>query len=564
MSAAAAHRHEHAQQIKVGAQTPAQHSTATERTPPWPTAASGSARRDLRPTHDRFSYSPSLTNATRRISSGRASRPIVERLYDEGLQQHAARRRSLEALDLQSFDYAVRAGLEADGVRGAKEAERKAVSHVHEARMLADGNCTFTPHILRAEDETAAGLPAWDTAVGPVWDRLHLMAADRREVRARTEQVAQMREVARTGTFTPEISSRAKALAREGPVEDRLISDWAERLVAFEERMAEEREEELSKSAAQRRQATMTRAEAEARTAQMHYEGSVHLKQRKELALQAEREAAARAAKDAQRTAGARRVSTAEGERLYQRALEKQRQAAERARQQKPARSQNAVAIEEKACDRLYQRAQEQRRRASAAASPAAATPPPMTPVMSPSPTSANRSPGVLTKQKSVSRAEAEARGAQMHYEAMVRAQQKEQVALQAKREEEALAAERVHRTAGARRVGTAHSVHLYQNAVKQQQKHEQMVVERQKQLEAAELEGTTFKPQVSQLAKQLSTDGLSVEQRTMAWHHAKQASKQLKNEVTATGGVAPTSMRRKSSGDPAYFGGKARTVDQF
>ena len=47
----------------------------------------------------------------------------------------------------------------------------------------------------------------------------------------------------------------------------------------------------------------MTRAEAEARTAQMHYEGSVHLKQRKELALQAEREAAARAAKDAQRTA---------------------------------------------------------------------------------------------------------------------------------------------------------------------------------------------------------------------------------------------------------------------
>ena len=150
------------------------------------------------------------------------------------------------------------------------------------------------------------------------------------------------------------------------------------------------------------------------------------------------------------------------------------------------------------------------------------------------------------------------------HYEAMVRAQQKEQVALQAKREEEALAAERVHRTAGARRVGTAHSVHLYQNAVKQQQKHEQMVVERQKQLEAAELEGTTFKPQVSQLAKQMSTDGMRVEQRTMAWHHAKQATKQLQNEVTATGGVPSTTMRRKSSGDPAYFGGKARTVDQF
>ena len=457
-------------------------------------------------------------------------------------------------------------------MRGERATSHKAISEVHEERQARD--CTFAPNVARqwqGPDGDAVAFPEWDAAAGPVWDRLHLMANEQREKKSRTSQVAQYRAVAKSGSFTPQISQKAQTIKREGPVEDRLISGWAERLVAFEERVAEGRAEDLAKEALLLKNPKMSQVDIEAKSAQLHADAA---RQRAERLAHAQREQEARALEDVQRTAGARPVSSAEGERLYQKALEKQRQQVlEKEKQEKVQRSPHAIAIEEKACDRLYQRAQEHRRkqleREMATAEPTFATPSQTPTPFTPSPTNApnsstsSKSPGSLTKQKSVTRAEAEESGAQMYYKAMVRAQQKEQAALQAKREQEALDTQLMRRTAVARRGSSAYTEQLYHNAVKNQQRHEQLAVERQKQLEQAEIEGATFKPKVSKLAKQMSSDA-SVEQRTMAWHQAKQA-KQAEAAASATGVGSPSSVgRRKSSGDPAYFGGKARTVDSF
>ena len=90
---------------------------------PWPTAPSNM---DRRPSHARFPYTPTISNGARKLyrtreADPRERVPASERLYRVGIQQmRKAESRAGDALDLGSFDYAVAAGLEEDGVRGEK------------------------------------------------------------------------------------------------------------------------------------------------------------------------------------------------------------------------------------------------------------------------------------------------------------------------------------------------------------------------------------------------------------------------------------------------------------
>lgn len=169
-----------------------------------------------------------------------------------------------------------------------------------------------------------------------------------------------------------------------------------------------------------------------------------------------------------------------------------------------------------------------------------------------------------------MTRAEAETRAAQMHFEAMVRLQQKEEAALQAKREEEALATQRMKRTTGTHGSAAESGERLYRRALEQQAKLERKAVERQRELLDAEMHDSTFAPKISQRAACLRTDGRPVEQRTMEWHEWKNAKQAEAAAASPTARAAHTTSspehRRRSAGsaNPTITAGKPRTVDSF
>ena len=166
-----------------------------------------------------------------------------------------------------------------------------------------------------------------------------------------------------------------------------------------------------------------------------------------------------------------------------------------------------------------------------------------------------------------------------MHFEAMVRLQQKEELALHVKREEEAQALERIQRTAGGPMVSPGQGGRLYQDALERQAKLETRVLERKEQLDAEEIAGSTFTPPLSRLSSKLRTDGRPVEQRVMEWHELKQAKRvdaaaakaraeEGPPRVTAARvGPVPTSGDPRPTvarGNPQFSGGKPRTVDDI
>ena len=236
---------------------------------PWRTAPH---HRDRRPTHERFPYSPTLSEATQKLAEAqpRAAVPVLDRLYNDecigkqsistkGAGAERAHSLAIEALDLHSFDYALRAGLEVDGERGEKipESWRVSKSKTFEDRQLASGEYTFAPRLggaggggggAKAPPCGEPGLPSSaasrraDTG-GSIWERLHKMGMEQREAERRAEEQAEARrqQPDTSHPYKPQISQRAKALKREGYVEDRLITGWAEKLVAFEEKITAER-----------------------------------------------------------------------------------------------------------------------------------------------------------------------------------------------------------------------------------------------------------------------------------------------------------------------------------
>ena len=219
---------------------------------PWPTAPVG---RDRRPTHERYSYSPSINEVSKKI--GKRQGNITERLYTQGSAKKDHRARMMDALDLNSFDYALKAGLDEDGSRASKEYSHKAISRTHEENLLQDENYTFSPMLLESSkkrNDAAAALgvktiPSEDLSGKNriVWERLHGQAATHRTERQRLEEAAENEAIVKAGSFAPELTQRAKELKREGFVEDRLIDAWARRLVAAEERAIMEREEEMER-----------------------------------------------------------------------------------------------------------------------------------------------------------------------------------------------------------------------------------------------------------------------------------------------------------------------------
>ena len=158
-----------------------------------------------------------------------------------------------------------------------------------------------------------------------------------------------------------------------------------------------------------------------------------------------------------------------------------------------------------------------------------------------------------------------------MHFEAMVRMQQKEELALHAKREAEAQADERIRRTAREQPASLSHSERMYQQALEQQAKLERQAMEREREREAMEMQESTFAPSISAGARKLRTDERPVEQRVMDWHEAKET--RLREAVadsptadpkrslvsTPSSGVPP---RRK--GNPQFTGGKKITTSDF
>ena len=251
---------------------------------PSPPHGAVAAQRDRRPTHERYSYAPSLGERTQRLADRYAGgRPVVERLYNEDevgtrsiSNKGAAAKRTVEALDLHSFDYAVEAGLEMDGHRGQRAGVRAephrpstsaSKSKTYEDRVLASGEYTFAPRTGAAaagsgNSPAAAaggggspapvcgepGLPASarsrrSEANGPAWARLFAMGNEKRaaEKRAEAQAAASQEQPDPQYSYKPQISSRAQQLRRSGFVEDRLLSGWAEKLVAFEERITAEK-----------------------------------------------------------------------------------------------------------------------------------------------------------------------------------------------------------------------------------------------------------------------------------------------------------------------------------
>ena len=171
-----------------------------------------------------------------------------------------------------------------------------------------------------------------------------------------------------------------------------------------------------------------------------------------------------------------------------------------------------------------------------------------------------------------MSRAEAEARAAQRHFEAMIRKQQKEELVLSVKREVESQEDERMRRTiAPDPNAAAIASDRLYQQAIERQAKLELKALERHHERVETELEGATFVPQITTKASKMRTDGRPVEMRIQDWYEAKQTK--LSDAAAASAGrdlagSKQTAERSSRAGramrDPAYQGGKMKTVEDI
>jgi hypothetical protein len=141
-------------------------------------------------------------------------------------------------------------------------------------------------------------------------------------------------------------------------------------------------------------------------------------------------------------------------------------------------------------------------------------------------PETAPRLPETAHAPRVVSAAEAAAKGAQRHFEAMMRLQRREELVLHVRREEEQAADALRQRTTGASPVkGAARTEHLYQCAVERQARLERLTMERQEQLRSVELDGYTFAPQlVTESDRQQSTDGRPASERLLDWERQRQA----------------------------------------
>ena len=156
-----------------------------------------------------------------------------------------------------------------------------------------------------------------------------------------------------------------------------------------------------------------------------------------------------------------------------------------------------------------------------------------------------------------------------------------QELVLHTKREAEGQAAERVRRTSvGAPEAAAAAAAaassgqlyggeRLYQAGKQQQARLERQSIEAKQQRVDEELRVSTFSPQLSSKAARLRTDGRPVEERMMEWHEARQAKISDAAAASATAlhaapSAAAERRARRSVGDPAYHGGKMRTVDDL
>ena len=132
---------------------------------------------------------------------------------------------------------------------------------------------------------------------------------------------------------------------------------------------------------------------------------------------------------------------------------------------------------------------------------------------------SPRQSPGVVTPTQAV------ASGAQMHAEAMRALREREQAVQLAREQAEIQAAELAHRTAGSVPVTTAaQRERLYRDAIEQQARQERLAIQRQQELRAAELEGTTFSPDITPRAARVRRpNGISTEQWLLQWEAERQ-----------------------------------------
>lgn len=212
---------------------------------PWPTAKSNS---DLRPTHERYSYSPAVAAKSTRLVQKRAAgqESASERLYRVGQERKlkreyrdrdAAARDGGERLDLDMFDYSLRAGLEREEAPREKRREEE-----------VPDDAPFAPRInaRSAELVKSSGRHGAET---PAWEELHAKAAEWSE--ARRQAVEAAREAELEGlSFRPELNPKSLKLVdgkRDGYVEDRLVASWAEGLMLREEMAARAAEEEDSR-----------------------------------------------------------------------------------------------------------------------------------------------------------------------------------------------------------------------------------------------------------------------------------------------------------------------------
>ena len=206
-------------------------------------------------------------------------------------------------------------------------------------------------------------------------------------------------------------------------------------------------------------------------------------------------------------------------------------------------RTADEEAAEAEACARLYERAQElqQRQKERQALHDRPLELPPAPPALRTvaadamaagaiaavgSLAGSGTAPETMRAPHVVSVAEAAAKGAQRHFEAMMRLQRREELVLHVRREEEQAADALRQRTTGASPIkGAARAEHLYQYAVERQARLERLTMERQEQLRSVELDGYTFAPQlVTESARQQSTDGRPASERLLDWERQRQA----------------------------------------
>ncbi|KAL1520052.1 hypothetical protein AB1Y20_023527 [Prymnesium parvum] len=519
---------------------------------PWPTAPT---HMDRRPSHARYSYSPQISPCAERLykchANSEARAPASERLYQHGMRRLSQQEsRGAERIDRAAFDYPIVAGLEQDGIRGDKPIfHRPAVSAAREAIELQ--GATFAPQL----DERTIKIvsEAQMREKGQVFDNLYAKAQTKREDHQRMLEEKAQRELEGL-TFEPSISSKSQQLRRSGYVEDRLIAGWAEGLLLREELAlraieAEEARVERESEGARQHDSTISlelrrklkaahaatpvherlyrtaeewRQKADAKssappTPSDRWDGSALPDGSPRLSLRSSRGRANSTSPPPSRAGAA--PSPSLHDRLHQQGMEELRREKQREdewkavvshrlgavgatapKPPKPPKAegerQSAASCGSSPFDRLYQEGMAHHERR------ASATP-----------------PADESRRKSVARsaAAATAHGKAMYADAMARMQQREQLMLQVQQEQDELAREQAHLTVASGRLSSQASERLYMGALERQARAERRLVMRLEEVEAAEVEGATFQPEISQRARHLSTSS-SVEERTKQW----------------------------------------------